>query len=141
MKKTEDTSRQAGLVPRICSAGRTVAAVICAAPQTRPSTSPCLSIMVPTVIGVGQVLAGHLHAPALGPPQLRQRGDVALGDGSRVHDGDAAGQAQPDVPGLRGDLVRRAQQQATDDAAFGARDRAGPGRGPAPGSRSGSCRT
>ena len=50
MKKIEDTSRLPGLVPRICSAGRTVAAVVCAAPQTRPSTSPWLSIMVPTVI-------------------------------------------------------------------------------------------
>lgn len=37
MKKIEDTSRLPGLVPRICSAGRTVAAVVCAAPQTRPS--------------------------------------------------------------------------------------------------------
>src|ERR1022692_3711999 len=39
------------LVPRICSAGRIVAAVVWTAPATMPSTPPCWSIIVPTMIG------------------------------------------------------------------------------------------
>ena len=70
---------------------------------------------------VGEVLAGDVLGPALVPPQLGQRGDVALGDIPRVHGGDAAGQPQPEAPGLRGHLIGRAQQQAAGDAAFGAR--------------------
>src|SRR6266568_3714351 len=80
---------------------------------------------------VGEMLAGHLLGPALVPPQFGQRGDVALGDGPRVQDGDAGRQPQPDVPGLRGHLVRGAEQQAAGDAAVGALDRGvqGPGFG------------
>ena len=40
MKKIEDTSDAPGLVLISCSAGRTVAAVVCTAPLTRPSTWP-----------------------------------------------------------------------------------------------------
>ena len=51
MKKTEDTSETPGPVPRICSGGRMVAAVVWAAPATMPSTSSRCSIMVATVMG------------------------------------------------------------------------------------------
>ena len=73
--------------------------------------------------GVGEVIACHLLGPGFVPPQLGQRGDVALGDSPGVDHGDAVGQSQPEAAGQPGDLVRRSQQHAAGDAALGARDR------------------
>jgi hypothetical protein len=57
------------------------------------------------------------------PPQLGQRGDVALDDGLGVDHGDAVGQLQPEAVGQPGHLVGRSQQHAAGDASLGARDR------------------
>src|SRR5437763_10076985 len=102
MKMMEDTRRTSGLGPMICSAGRTVLAVVCTAPDTRPSTSPWWSIIVPTATGSARVLAGPLLGPAFVPAQLGQRLDVALGDGLRIQHRDALGQPQAEAPGLGG---------------------------------------
>ena len=45
--KKAETSLVPGAVLRICSAGRSVLAVEWQAPETRPSASPILTIMVP----------------------------------------------------------------------------------------------
>ena len=45
--KKADTNLVPGAVLRICSAGRSVSAVEWQAPETRPSASPILTIMVP----------------------------------------------------------------------------------------------
>jgi hypothetical protein len=81
---------------------------------------------------VGQMLAGHILGPAFVPAQLDQRGDVALGDGTRIDHRDALGQVQAELRGLGGHLAGGAEQQAASDAAFGTRDRGpdGPGLGP-----------
>ncbi len=120
MKNTEDARRLPGLVPRICSAGRTVAAVVC----TRAGHQ-AVNLALPEHHGadrdrVGEMLAGDLLGPALVPPQLGQRGDEPLGGGPRVQDADPLGQPQAQVPGLRGHLVRGTEQQAAGDAAAGA---------------------
>ena len=72
---------------------------------------------------IGEVIAGDLLGPAFVPPQLGQRGDVALGDGLGVDHGDAVGQLQPEAAGQPGNLVRRSQQHAAGDASLRARDR------------------
>ena len=80
MKKIEDTSWQPGLVPRICSAGRTVAAVVCDRARDQAVDLALSEHHGADRDRVGEVLAGHLLGPALVPPQLGQRGHVALGD-------------------------------------------------------------
>ena len=47
IKKLEDTTFMPGFVRMICSAGRSMSPVVCAAPDTSPSASPCLTIMMP----------------------------------------------------------------------------------------------
>ena len=47
MMKKAETSFVPGAVLRICRAGRSVLAVEWQAPETRPSASPILTIMVP----------------------------------------------------------------------------------------------
>ena len=47
MMKNAETSLVPGAVLRICRAGRSVSAVEWQAPDTRPSASPILTIMVP----------------------------------------------------------------------------------------------
>ena len=47
MMKNAETSLVPGAVFRICRAGRRVLAVEWQAPETRPSASPILTIMVP----------------------------------------------------------------------------------------------
>ena len=122
MKNTDDTRRLPGLVPRICSAGRTVAAVEWTAPATMPSTSPCWSIIVPTMIGSVRCSRAIVRGPAAVASQRGERGDVALGDVLGVDHGDASGQLQAEPAGQRGDLVGRPQQDAAGDAPLGARD-------------------
>ena len=51
MKKMLDTRLQPGCVLMICRAGRIVCAVLCTAPDTRPSASSSASIIVPSMIG------------------------------------------------------------------------------------------
>ena len=48
IKKIDDTSEYCGAVLINWNAGRTVLAVVCTAPDTRPSTSPKCSIIVPS---------------------------------------------------------------------------------------------
>ena len=123
MKNTDDTRRLPGLVPRICSAGRTVAAVVWTAPATMPSTSPCWSIMVPTMIGSARCSRATSSVQPWCRRSSGQRGDVTLGDGLGVDDGDAVGQLQPEAAGQPGHLVGRSQQHAAGDASLRARDR------------------
>src|SRR5450755_2338388 len=111
MKKIDDTRRLPGLVPRICKAGRTVAAVVWAAPATMPSTSPCWSIMMPTVSGSARGSSAIWSVQ----PRCRQRGDVALSDGLGVDGADAAGQVEAEAAGNVGHLVGRSQQHAAGD--------------------------
>jgi hypothetical protein len=47
MKKTLEATYRSGTVLMISNAGRMVAAVVCATPETMPSTSPLWTIMVP----------------------------------------------------------------------------------------------
>ena len=47
IRKLEDTTFMPGLVLMICSAGRSMSPVVCAAPDTSPSASPSFTMRMP----------------------------------------------------------------------------------------------
>jgi hypothetical protein len=90
MKKTLETSFTPGLVLMISNAGRMVCWVVCTAPETMPSASPCIDHHGAEIAHVLQGVARHLLGDALVLAQLEigLRVALAIRGGDRVDDGD-----------------------------------------------------
>ena len=105
MKKIEETTRVPGLVLMIWRAGRMVLAEVCSAPETRPSTSPRASIMVPSQTLSSRKSAASSMRETLVTAHLDKRLDVGGPDFGGIDDLDLVRQVDFDAGGDAQDFL------------------------------------
>jgi hypothetical protein len=115
MKKTDETIDEPGAVLINCRAGRTVLAVVCTAPETRPSTSSTASIMVPSTTVSSSCASACCGGQPLGLAQLDHRRDVAFADASGSRISRPAASVMP-CDAATPSILALAEQHAVGDA-------------------------